>query len=246
MSNIVKLRLEEKIRFLLLRFSNNLDRVAEEASKYAGTNIPVEVVAKISKKFREKQDKDIKFWVACSMAQEVLRGAMERQAKLEAMYQCWDGKEEDWASSCCSAPVQEYVPNGGTGVPYYRCLQCENTCNRIRKNHLELEHLKLRILNDMRRESTFLVKAAKDLGFVTEKDPTPVTNNKNFILVNNQANQESPQPIPIDAEAAKRVENMSPAEREKLIRKLDKMVDNVTDTEFLDSKEEESNSNEGK
>jgi len=228
MSNsIVKFRLEEKIRFLLLRHPKDLDRVAKEASVYVGRDVPVSVVLKVLEKFRKSQGKDVRLWVACNLAQQIIQGSQERLAKLEAMYQQWDGKEEALESVCCSAPVTKHELMNGS-PPYYRCVKCDITCGTKVVRALDLENLKLRVIKDMRQESAHMMKFAKDMGFVATIPEEPVTppTSQNYIFVNNS---DKPKKISsdmiIDAEMAQEAQDMPPMEREKLLRELDGMLE---------------------
>ena len=226
MSNsIVKFRLEEKIRFLLLRHPKNLDRVAKEASDYVGRDVPVSIVVKVLEKFRKSQGKDVRLWVACNLAQQIIQGSQERLAKLEAMYQYWDGKEEALESVCCRAPITKYEPMDGS-PPYYRCVKCDITCGTRVIRALDLENLKLRLIKDMRQESTHMIKFAKDMGFVaTTPEASTLPTSQNYIFVNNS---DKPKKISsdmiIDAEMAQEAQDMPPMEREKLLRDLDNLL----------------------
>lgn len=235
-NNIVKYRLEEKIRFLLLRHPKNLDRVCKEASEYAGRDVPVSVVTKVLEKFRKSQGKDVRLWVACNLAQQIIQGSQERLAKLEAMYQQWDGKEEALESVCCCAPVTKHEPADGS-PPYYRCVKCNVVCGTAVVRALNLENLKLRLIKDMRQESAHMIKFAKEMGFVatTPEEPVNPPTSQNYIFVNNS---DKPKKISsdmiIDAEMAQEAKDLPPMEREKLLRDLDSMLEeaeNTSDTE---------------
>jgi len=242
MGNIVKLKLEEHIRFLLLRYPQNLDRVAEEASNYAGTDVPVSVVNKILVKFKTKQDRDVKYWVACNLAQEVLRQSMSRQAKLEAIYTHWDGKEEPLVSACCEFPVDKHETIEGN--IYYRCLKCNNTCNVAKAKNLDLENLKLRLIKDMRLESEHLMKFAKEMGFIAESGEPTSKGDKNYIFVNQQQNNPPLSGIPVESSIAKKAEEMTPMEREKLIHQLTNLAQEATNAEFVEGNKGNESKNE--
>lgn len=229
--NIVRLRLEEKIRFLLMKYPMNLERVSQEASEYAGTFVSLDVVNRVLKKFKARQDKDTKYWLACSMAQELIHSSQSRQAKLEDMFSRWEGKEEVIVSSCCSYPVQKIEPM--QGEPYYRCLKCDHTCNVVPKNKLELENLKLRIIRELRSESAFLISAAKTLGFTNLEREQPAPVNNNYVFVGrNETEDPKRKEVAIDSEMAKKADDMSAMEREKLIHKLEGMLSEPTPAEF--------------
>lgn len=227
MNSIQKTTYEEHVRYLLLRFPKNLMRVAEEASKFVNREVSIEEVKRIYDKFKKSQSKDINYWVACNLAQEILQGSLERNAKLEAMYQTWDGREIAEASICCNAPV-EHIEMGGNS--YYRCLACNETCNIKTLSFLDLEELKMKILKQMREESSFLIKMAKEMGFTTGA-PKIVEKNQQFIYVD-QRKDKVAEPVNIDASVGKDLENMSPMEREAVLKRLEKMQANEIEAEF--------------
>jgi hypothetical protein len=85
----------------------------------------------------------------------------------------------------------------------------------------EIEKLKMKIIQEMRKESELMVKFAKDLGFTAhEPQKREFHQTTNFVMVGDQKTSEA---IPIDVEGAKKLEEMSPVERERVIKKLEKM-----------------------
>lgn len=231
MSNELQKRsYEDHIRFLLLRYPNNLKRVAEEASKYFDQEISTVEIGRILQKFTKQQNRDVNLWVACNLAKEILLGAQQRAAKLEAMFQTWAGKEESLRSLCCKAPVSEHILSGNH---YYRCLKCDTTCNVESTNHLELEGLKITLIQEMREESLHLIQFAEKMGF-TAQPPAPVTKNQNFILVDNRK-AEGKEAVPIDAEMGRQIENVHPMEREHIIKRLEGLLPDIeTEVEFAE------------
>jgi hypothetical protein len=220
---------------LLLRFPRDLKRVAKEASEYFGTEISYTEVSHMQRRFRESQDKDVSLWVACNLAREVLHTSFQRQAKLEAMYQAWDGKESAEVSLCCSAPVEKKEPMQGSA--YYRCMKCDNTCKTKHIAKVELEKLKITIIREMRKESEFIMKFAKTMGFAAPSESKNVVKNTNFIY---QSSEKSSSNKGVDHEVAKKLEEMTPIERERVIKSLERIASgnqNVVDAEFLPSQD---------
>ncbi|MHA1289829.1 MAG: hypothetical protein ACTSPB_20815 [Candidatus Thorarchaeota archaeon] len=238
MGSIVKREFEEHVRYLLLRFPRDLKRVAKEAGEYVGRLVPVEEVVRIRKRFKAHQDKDVSLWVACNLSREILQSSHQRKAKLDAMYEMWDGKEEVEVSLCCKAPVQKLEPM--QGAPYFRCLKCDETCSIKVVKDLSLERLKMDILREMRTESELLLRFAKEMGFTaSEGPPQQITKNTNFVLVGN-SNKSSQSSVSVDAEVAQKIDDMSPVERERVIKQLEKMSEVATppvDVEFVGQKD---------
>ena len=223
MSNTLqKHNYEDYVRFLILRYPKDLKRVSKEASTYFGQSIPVSEVERILQRFAKQQNRDVNLWVAVNLSREILLGSQQRQAKLEAMYSVWDGRENSLVSLCCGAPVEELEDSGPDFS--FRCLKCNRLCNAEVLDHLELERLKIKIIQEMREESLHLIQFAEKMGF-TAQQPVPVTKNQNFILVDNRTPGKDA-PIPIDAQTGHQIENMSPMEREGLIKRLEGLVSN--------------------
>lgn len=242
MGSIVKRQFEDHIRFLLLQYPSDLKRVCQDASEYFGQEITRDQVLRIRRKMKSQQDKDTALWVASNITQQLFQGIRERQAKLEAMFATWAGAEQGMVSVCCRGPVKKMEPM--QGEPYFRCLVCEETCNVNTEKYPEVEKLKMKIIQEMRKESELIVKFAKDLGFTNQPDPgnTEKVTNNNFIMVNGQERQH-PSRIPIDSEAAQRLQDMSPVERERVIKSIEKMSvakEPPVDAEFVSKNEETS------
>jgi hypothetical protein len=219
MGSIIKSEWEEHIRFLLLQFPADIQKVAEEASTYFGTDVPVDQVVRIRRKIKSRQDRDVSLWVASSITQKLLQASRERQAKLEAMYTTWHGAEKGIVSVCCKGPVEKWEPTNQPWV--HRCLVCNTDCHVKTAMYPEIEKLKMKIIQEMRKESELMVKFAKDLGFTAhEPQKREFHQTTNFVMVGDQKTSEA---IPIDVEGAKKLEEMSPVERERVIKKLEKM-----------------------
>lgn len=241
MGEIIKRQYEDQIRSLLLQFPSNLSRVAEEASKYFGREIPVEDVVRIRTKMKSQMDRDTALWVASNITQRLFRDVQQRVEKLEAMFATWAGAEQGKVSVCCCGPVEKKTDMSGN--TYYFCLVCCTNCHVRTARYPEIEKLKMQIIRELRKETELMLKFAKDLGFTAKgQEPKEVHQHTNFVMVN-QGGRELREAVPIDAEAAKRLEDMSPSERERMIKELERMAhgqDPFVDVEFVgtESKEE--------
>lgn len=235
MSNdLVKLNYEDHIRFLILRYPQDSIKVAEEASKLVGTTITVEEVTRIKQKMKRTLDRDIAARVAFNLAQQIIQGSMERSAKLEAMFQLWDGKDVAFESVCCLAPAVEHPGYMGT-TSYYTCAKCGTTCGVKVVRDEALQKLKIKIIQEMREEAEHMMRFAKQMGFTAPQEPAQVINNRNqFLVVGQQQNNTVNGPVQIDARMAEKVENMSPVERERLIHELQKMADQAATPDPID------------
>jgi len=238
MGSIVKRQFEDQVRSLLLQFPTSPVRVAQEASKYFGQEVTVEQVLRIRKKMKAQMDRDTAFWVASNIIQKLFRSTQQRQEKLEAMYANWAGAEQGVVSICCGGPVEKKTDMSGN--TYYFCLVCCTDCHVRTARYPEIEKLKMQIVRELRKETELMLKFAKDLGF-TVKEPKEVHKHTNFVMVNSPG-PEPRRSVPIDAEVAKRLEDMSPSERERMIKGLERMAlgqDAAVDTEFVRTKSKE-------
>jgi hypothetical protein len=184
------------------------------------------MVMKIKRRFRQKQDKDVRFWVSCSMSQLMIQGTQERLAKLEAIYEHWDGLEDMRVSTCCGYPTEEHEDMAHN--KYYRCLRCHQTCKITTTHQQDVEKLKIKLVQEMRKESEHIMKYAKTMGFTPNagESENPAVVHKNFVYVDaKQGDSKGPVQLPISAEEAKRVEEMEPMERTQLTRKLEALLE---------------------
>lgn len=228
--NLAKINWEDQVRFLILRYPHDMLKVAESASALMNTTVTVEEVNRIKQRMKRTLDRDIAARVAANLAQHIIQGSMERCAKLEAMFQMWDGKDVAVESLCCSAPAIEHPGAFGT-TGYYTCAKCETNCGTRIIRDETLQKLKIKLLQEMRAESEHLIAFAKQMGFTSTQDgPTQVVNNKNqFLIVGQQQNTQMSGPVQIDSRMAKKVDEMSPVEREHLIQDLQKMAETATE-----------------
>lgn len=236
MGEIVKRQYEDQIRSLLLQFPSSLSRVAEEASKYFGREITVEDVVRVRTKMKSQMDRDTALWVASNITQRLFRDVQQRVEKLEAMFATWAGAEQGKVSVCCCGPVEKKTDMSGN--TYFFCLVCSTNCHVRTARYPEIEKLKMQIVRELRKETELMLKFAKDLGLTAKGSETPkeVHQHTNFVMVNQQQGG-SPGAVPIDAEAAQRLADMSPSERERLIKELERMAHSrepVLDAEFVE------------
>lgn len=247
MSNIVKRQLEDQIRFLLLQFPSDVGRVASDASEYFGQEITVDQVVRIQRKMKSQQDRDTAMWVASNISQKLFQGIREREAKLEAMFATWAGAEKGCVSVCCGGPVEK--KKDVSGNTYHFCLVCCQNAHIRTARYPEIEKLKMQIIREMRKETELMIKFAKDLGFTAKgnEPPKKVHQHTNFVVVGGGGGGGQQGAVPIDAEAAKRLEEMSPTERERIIKSLERMShgqDPVVDAEFVTEPKEGSSGEE--
>jgi hypothetical protein len=109
---------------------------------------------------------------------------------------------------------------------------------------MDVEKLKIRLIKEMRQESSHLIKFAKDMGFVATEKQEGQPKNNNFIFVGSQTqrNAAGKSEVDISPEKAKQIENMDPMERERLRHKLEDMLveaeKSEIEAEFIEDKDE--------
>lgn len=227
-NNLARLNYEDLVRFLILQYPGDLQKVAEKASERTGASVTIEEVTRIKQRMKRTLDKDIVARIATNLAQQIIQGSMERCAKLEAMYQLWDGKDAAPQSLCCGSPAIEH-PGAFGSSGYFTCAKCGTNCGIKVVRDEALQKLKIKIIQELRAESEHIVQFAKQMGFTAPQELPPVVNQKNqFLIVGQQQNNQMTGPVQIDARMAQKVEDMSPVEREHLIHDLQNMADQAT------------------
>jgi len=234
-NKIANLNLEEKIRFFLLRYGQDLVKVKAAAEEYAGKEITVAQIKRVLKQFRAAQTNEVAYWIACNVAQEVIQGSYERQSKLETMYKTWEGKENAEVSSCCKFPVRTVIEPGVCDV--HICLKCNQETNRIVLQKLELEDLKMRIIKEMRKEGEHLLKFAKQMGFnaggETPENPHPIQQANTYILAGSNKEESKSKIRIIDAEIAEDIDKLDPVERMSVLHKLQNHLEEIDSEENI-------------
>ena len=212
--NIDKLRLEERVRLLILKHRGCVELVAKESG------VPEEYVRKIIKKVRRKRNMDVDFYIGTTMAQYIMDGAEQRKVYLMEQLREETEKPLERISMCCSAPVEEHVWEDES---HYVCKKCEKDC-KIRMSDTRNKALIIKLVSQLRAEDESVVDFLMKLGFINKMangdfDIKPKENSKQI------SNME------IDKRLIDDTSGLDPRSREALRKSLEKRIADAT---FID------------
>lgn len=219
--NIEKLRLEERIRLLILKHRGCAELVAKEG------NVPEEYVRKIINKIRRKRNLDVDFYIGTTMAQYIMDGAEQRKIYIIDQLREEVEKPLEAISLCCSAPVTKHLWEGDE---YYVCKKCNNNCE-IKMIDTRDKRLIIKLISQLREEDESIVNFLVKLGFINKMVNGDFNNKTNAVESKKQINN-----VEINKELIDNTSCMDPRTREALRKSLEKRI---VDSEFTNDKNQQ-------
>jgi hypothetical protein len=245
MSNnpIQKFMFEDKIRFYYFRYRGVISKIVSGLKKlpeYKNTTIDPSYVAKVIKKFEKERKNNLGLHVCWNFMEFLHMGVQERLSRYQQWMEELEPKSEVMVSSCHRVPVGEILVtadiDGG-----WRCLEpgCNKRTVPILLENVDVYNLRMRLLEEMRKDEGLLLKAIKDLGFTASEPPqvNKVTQ-YNFHQHNDspKSNQQLPKELNTeDTKLLTDISELDPRARESMIKRLEKNI--VVDSEFEDKDE---------
>jgi len=230
MSNsIQKYQLEDNIRFLYFRYRGNVSAIVEGLKKlpgYKDSNIDPVYVAKIVKKFKTERKRDWNINICYTFMEYLHVGAQERLARCHQWLDNLESAAEILVSTCHKVPVGEKRNEGGELE--YICLEpsCGKVCSTMILHESGIYDLRIRLLDEMRKDEALLLKAIKDLGLSGTEAPKYIERITNYNL---GLKVSSPHLKHVDAnetEVVENTKNFTPMMREKLIKDVEQTLEN--------------------
>jgi len=242
MSNsIQKFTLEDNIRFYYFRYRGSISKIIEGLKKlpgYKDTNIEPVYVQKVIKKFEKQRKNDIGIHVCYNFMEYLHMGVQERLCRYQQWLDELEDKSSVLVSTCHKVPVGEIRDINGE-ISAYKCLEpkCGQITPVILLENTGVYNLRMRILDEMRKDEIVLLKAIKDLGFsIAEPQNVTKINQYNFHSASN-SKQINNMPSEEDQKLLRGIDGMDPRSREKMIKDLEKEI--VVDTNFEQEKDNE-------
>lgn len=201
-SIVIKRDIDHKIFLALLRYKGDVFSVASEL------NVPVEYVERLYKKLKKRQQRDTSYWISTNIMQTLLEGYQQRTAWLMNYLKVLEGKEQIPVSSCHHEPIIQKDSD-------ILCSACNQPCSVVLMPRDRTYKLFLKILEQLRKEDSALVKFAESMGFVGQ--PSEPIVKQNILVVNNKS-------ATIDEEVDQIATKLSPQDREKARKELEKQL----------------------
>ena len=205
-TGLEKFKLAERIRLSFIKHRGNVVAVAEEL----GIS-DLDYIKKECKKIQKRCRRDVSFFIATTLMEHLLLGYQQRVNALQKSLISVDNTYE-LVSACCKRHV-DVTPNGDTVI--YTCANCGNVCG-VHNNFDDHAHnIRLETVCALREEDKMLTEFAVKMGY-TNQEPVPSQRITQNVVVLPQRG--------LDDNTAKGVAEMSPVDREKLRKSLEKHI----------------------
>ena len=208
--NVEKFKILEKIKLSYLKHRGDVLRVSEELG------IPLEYVKKVVNKIKKQEERDVRVLISHTIAQQILLGYQSRVKNYMDMLAKLENRDQVIVSLCCRAPVKVEIRNGRRVDV---CMKCNKECNVEIVDKVTLYRIKKELLEQLREEDRLLVDFAEKMGYTSKEEvPQTVVYNRQNIAVITGAKG-------VDREVAGQLEQLSPRDREILIKELEKKIE---------------------
>jgi len=226
-SSLQKYSLESNIRFFYFRYRGDIAKIVENLKKlpgYQDANIDPIYVEKVIKKFKRQRKNDWNLNTCYTFMEYLHMGAQERLARYQEWLDKLENASEIRVSSCHRAPVGQRETEEGLE---YVCLQpgCGKPCETMLLQEPGIYDLRLKILEEMRKDEELLLKAIKDLGF-SANPPEEVKRITNYNLITHvESPSHSKKVNAKEVEIIEDTKDFTPIMREKLIKDIEKKLE---------------------
>ena len=228
----------EKIKISALKHCGNMIEISKE------TGYAFSYVQKILKKVRMKERMDAdphRVLVADNLYQYLLKSHQQRRTYLNEMMRDLEYAKSRQVSVCCNARI---IPDtDAAGVVTNKCRLCGVACAPTTMDRLDVIEMELKVLEAIEKQDITLAAFAVKMGYTNAQPAGPSIKQDVFVFgasPNNPAFQG--QPIPQvhfdgkDRYTLEQIEQMPPAEREKLRRELKREIIELSREDAVDVK----------
>lgn len=224
MSNIEKIKLMERLKISYLKNRGDALAVSDEM------NLPLDFVRKAVAKFKKREELDVRVLIADTIMQHVLLGHKSRVEHYKQMIRDIDREETVFFSRCCNFPASKH--SDSFDGDHYRCNSCGAKTQAYPLYYEERQRWKHRALKELREEDAAIVEFGNKMGYTEQKEQVTFKNYQYFGQNINVPPQHGPGPnaVPIDPQLAMELSQMSPMDREKIRKAIEKKIMNQIDS----------------
>jgi hypothetical protein len=228
--NIDEFRIYERIKISSLKHRGNINEICDE------TGIEPEVVRKYLNKIKKDRDLNVNTQIAHNLMTYLFEGHQQRIVYIEEMLKLLRGSEQISVSDCCKLPMKQ--EKDSNDVLITKCRGCNIECKPMMLNQGESYNLKIRLLKELQEEDESLVDFAVKMGYsnAAPVERAPIVRQEFIVVGNGQQGKTRVQggQIEVSSEEVKtlaQIEQMPPAEREKLKNDLMKEISRLKQEE---------------
>lgn len=216
--NLEQFKQLERIKIAYLKHRGNVLAVANELK------LPVEYTKKRIAKIKGQERNNVDVLISNTLMQHILLGYESRVSYLMEMLKSLANREQLYVSLCCGAPVErargeeEY-----TAEVTYICLACHSIASVKLIDRETIYNIKQRVLEQLRVEDSALVEFADKMGYTNRPEQPPAVK-QNILVLGKDFSKE-------DRQVVTNLSELSPPDREKMIKKLEKQITNIQQKE---------------
>jgi len=213
--NIEEYKLKNKIRNSYLRHQGDVVAVAHEVG------YDLKFIRKEVKKIHKSEDWKNQVIISRNMQDLMLGKYNMRFIRFKEMLDDLENKQRKIVSACCSKSI-----NRVGSSPKFTCSSCGLECRTHEVEVLAIYNLKASILNDMAADDERMAAFMMKMGMTEHPEPpTPPSVKLTQFNVNLPGNKHHD---PVVQEKLKKVQDLGPMERERLIRSLEDEIVKLT------------------
>ena len=223
-SDIEKLKIRERIKISSFKHRGNVMAIAKETGYEEGFII-VEL-----QKLKKATDRNVNEIISSTMMQYLFDGHQQRISYIQEMLRSLDNTESVELSDCCKAPIR--LSKNSAGIDINKCRICDAECKPSRLTQTEIYHLKMKLIEALKAEDASLVLFLSKMGYSNAPpiEKSPIIK-QDFIVLNRQ-DKKTGKVIDAESETVdlltmQQIENMPPAERDKLRNDLKKTINDI-------------------
>ena len=213
------------------------------------TNLPLGIVLRETKRLAKKDIYESHSMVVSDLMCKVVGAHETRQQRYNDIYHYLDERTGTFFSICCDKPVDQHDDSQHGTIML--CSKCGKHSQVYYMNPKETIDLKMRILLAQRKDIDSLIDNAAKLGYSDKVEPTRLMVDKMMVVKQNYSGKPPKQgtaqrddgeviDININDEVQGDIESLSPMDRERIIKKLEKhIMADIRASEDDDGKEPE-------
>ena len=220
--DIETFRLEERIKIASFKHRGSVTAIVKELN-LPETRESYEFVERVLRKLRKREQRDVAMLISNNLMRVLMEGHAQRVIYIQEMLRVLEGREQADVSVCCSLPV--VVREGRT-----YCMKCNKESEVQKVDKIGIFILKVKLLSELREEDKALVDFAVKMGYsaMEQSDQQPLIKKvQNILYLGGGLESLSEE----EKATLKEISQLSPIDREVIIKKLERLVENGRDNE---------------
>jgi len=214
--DLQKFKFEERVKIASFKHRGDILAIVKELN-LPDTYESYQLVKKALDKIAKSEQKDVAVLISNNLMRVLMEGHAQRVVYIQEMLRALEGREQASVSICCSMPVVSKEDK-------VYCMKCNKETEVQKVDKVGIFILKVRLLSELREEDKALVDFAVKMGYVVraeqpEQQPL-IKKVQNILYVGGSLEGLSEE----EKATLKEISQLSPVDREVVIKKLEKLV----------------------